>query len=116
MQLEKQPGAQLAQRLITGIALADGHAAALAARLLDAPADLHGIARLGPHPGNLPDHRQQNSSWYSLTLTSGRNRIVRRLCAALGHPVLRLVRTRIGELQLGQLEAGDWQEVNWPSS
>ena len=46
--------------------------------------------------------------WISLELIEGRNRQVRRMTAAIGHPTLRLVRVRIGGLRLGNLGAGEW--------
>ena len=46
-----------------------------------------------------------------LVLHEGRKRIVRRMCKAVGHPVERLVRTRIGSLELGSLEAGEWRPL-----
>lgn len=46
-----------------------------------------------------------------LTLTEGRNREVRRLLAAAGHPVTRLRRAAYGGLQLGTLAPGQWREV-----
>lgn len=51
------------------------------------------------------------TSWLSLTLTEGRNRQVRRMTAAVGHPTLRLVRVAIGQLGLGNLTAGAWREL-----
>ena len=50
--------------------------------------------------------------WIGLELTEGRNRQVRRMTAAIGHPTLRLLRVRIGGLRLGALEAGRWKELN----
>ncbi len=50
--------------------------------------------------------------WLELTLTEGKNRQVRRMTAAVGHPTLRLVRMAIGPLQLGELEYGQWREVS----
>ena len=47
------------------------------------------------------------SSWIQLTLFEGRNRQVRRMTAAVGHPCLRLLRTAIGPLSLGNLAPGD---------
>ncbi len=47
-----------------------------------------------------------------VTLTEGRNRQVRRMLAAVGHPVLRLVRTAIGRLELGALPAGGWRVLD----
>jgi 23S rRNA pseudouridine2605 synthase len=46
-----------------------------------------------------------------LTIHEGRNRQVRRMCEAIGHPVVRLVRTRIGPLADRRLEPGSWREL-----
>lgn len=52
--------------------------------------------------------------WIELTLTEGKNRQVRRMTAAVGHPTLRLVRIAIGNLRLSELglEAGTWRELD----
>ncbi|CAM2831526.1 pseudouridine synthase [Rariglobus hedericola] len=50
-------------------------------------------------------------SWIAIELIEGKNRQVRRMTAAVGHPTLRLVRARIGTLELGQLKAGAWREL-----
>jgi 23S rRNA pseudouridine2457 synthase len=50
--------------------------------------------------------------WLALTLTEGRNRQVRRMTAAIGHPTLRLVRWQIGDFVLGDLAPGVWKELN----
>jgi 23S rRNA pseudouridine2457 synthase len=55
---------------------------------------------------NVPD------SWLALELVEGKNRQVRRMTAAIGHPTLRLIRVRIGEFQLGELTAGKWRELS----
>jgi len=52
--------------------------------------------------------------WIGLELVEGKNRQVRRMTAAIGHPTLRLVRVRIGRLSLGQLASGTWQELGQP--
>jgi 23S rRNA pseudouridine2605 synthase len=46
-----------------------------------------------------------------ITIHEGRNRQVRRMCAAVGHPVRRLVRTRIGPLRISALAPGEWREL-----
>jgi 23S rRNA pseudouridine2605 synthase len=46
-----------------------------------------------------------------LTIHEGRNRQVRRMCEAIGHPVVRLIRTRIGPLADRSLEPGAWREL-----
>jgi 23S rRNA pseudouridine2457 synthase len=50
--------------------------------------------------------------WIGLELVEGKNRQVRRMTAAVGHPTLRLVRQRIGGFDLGDLAAGDWRELD----
>lgn len=51
--------------------------------------------------------------WIELTLTEGKNRQVRRMTAAAGHPTLRLVRSTIGKLSLQELQLlpGDWLQM-----
>lgn len=46
-----------------------------------------------------------------LTIHEGRNRQVRRMCEAIGHPVIRLVRTRIGPLRDTRLAPGEWRAL-----
>ncbi len=55
------------------------------------------------HRQNVPD------CWLALELTEGRNRQVRRMTAAIGHPTLRLVRVRIGQFWLGELAVAQWR-------
>ena len=51
------------------------------------------------------------TTWLRLTLTEGRNREVRRMTAAVGHPTLRLIREAIGALELTGLAPGEWRTV-----
>jgi len=50
--------------------------------------------------------------WIGLELTEGKNRQVRRMTAAVGHPTLRLIRVQIGMFELGELAAGSWIELD----
>jgi 23S rRNA pseudouridine2605 synthase len=50
-------------------------------------------------------------AWLEIVLTEGRNRQVRRMCAAVGHEVCQLVRVAIGALPLGDLPAGRWRTL-----
>ncbi len=50
--------------------------------------------------------------WVGLELIEGKNRQVRRMTAAIGHPTLRLVRVRIGAFRLEGLQPGQWKELN----
>jgi len=87
---------QVIARLTRGVELEDGPIAADKARLLDA----------SPRGG-----RGAETSLVELTLHSGRNRIVRRMMAEVGHPVLELVRRQFGPLHLGTLPAGRAREL-----
>jgi 23S rRNA pseudouridine2457 synthase len=51
------------------------------------------------------------ASWLSLELVEGKNRQVRRMTAAIGHPTLRLIRVRINRFKLGALPSGAWKEL-----
>ncbi len=82
--------AQTISKLTRGIELDDGPIAADKARLLDT---------------------SRGSSLVELTLHSGRNRIVRRMLAAVGHPVTELVRRQFGPLHLGTLPVGKTREL-----
>ncbi len=50
--------------------------------------------------------------WIALELVEGKNRQVRRMTAAIGHPTLRLIRVRIGNFELGTLPAGEWRGLD----
>jgi 23S rRNA pseudouridine2457 synthase len=50
--------------------------------------------------------------WLGLELIEGKNRQVRRMTAAIGHPTLRLLRVRIGRFELGGIEPGKWKELS----
>ena len=58
--------------------------------------------------------RGEGSTWLEIVLTEGKNRQVRRMCAAVGHDVLELARVRIGRLSLGDLAPGEWRELDGP--
>jgi 23S rRNA pseudouridine2457 synthase len=71
------------------------------ATLLPAPPELP------PRPVPVRFRKSVPSSWVKLTLTEGRNRQVRRMSAAVGHPTLRLIRIGIGPLSLEGLKPGE---------
>ncbi|HEY3328405.1 MAG TPA: pseudouridine synthase [Capsulimonadaceae bacterium] len=87
------PDAEDLDRLRTGVYLDDGKTA---------PAD--NVALAGTFPAT-------DSSDVELVLHEGRNRQVRRMMQAIGHPVLRLVRTRIGPIAIKGLPSGAWRHL-----
>jgi 23S rRNA pseudouridine2457 synthase len=65
-------------------------------------------------PPRVPPIRFRKSvadCWIGLELVEGKNRQVRRMTAAVGHPTLRLMRVRIGKFELGDLPQGKWKEL-----
>ncbi|MCC6754475.1 MAG: pseudouridine synthase [Saprospiraceae bacterium] len=52
------------------------------------------------------------TSWIEIAITEGKNRQVRKMLAAIGYPVLRLVRVGIGKLQLGAMQPGELREFD----
>ena len=76
------------------------------------------VGRLEPPPKMPPrappvrTRKTVPDCWLALELVEGKNRQVRRMAAAIGHPVLRLLRVRIGQFALGDLAPGRWRELN----
>lgn len=76
------------KKLEMGMLLDDG---------MTAPAQVDRLRRSGSH------------SWFEITIHEGRNRQVRRMCEALGYPVSRLMRIRLGFLELGRMKSGEYR-------
>jgi pseudouridine synthase len=63
-------------------------------------------------PAVVRESRQtEKYTWFELTITEGKNRQVRRMCEAIGHAVLKLVRIRIGDFELGKLPVGEFVKL-----
>ena len=104
VQVEGIPTDEALEGLAKGVMLNDGPSR---------PADVARLDDPGLWPRN-PPIRVRNSipdSWISLTIREGRNRQVRRMTAAIGHPTLRLVRVQIGDWSLGDLAPGQWHDA-----
>ena len=105
-QVERIPDEQALQRLREGLELSDGWTRPAAVEQLDEAPDLPERSVPIRSRKNVPD------CWIKLTLTEGRNRQVRRMTAAVGHPTLRLVRWAIGPITLEGLQPGIWKALS----
>ena len=74
-----------------------------------ARAGARGTLKLPPRNPPVRFRKSVPDCWIGLELIEGKNRQVRRMTAAIGHPTLRLIRVRIGSLWLGDLPAGQWR-------
>ncbi|MDJ0858931.1 MAG: pseudouridine synthase [Dinoroseobacter sp.] len=104
VQVEGVPDEAAIRELNAGVVLKDGRTRPARARKIAAP-------DLWPRTPPVRMRKTVPDSWIELTITEGKNRQVRRMCAAVGFPCLRLVRWRVGNWSLDGLEPGAWTEV-----
>ena len=62
--------------------------------------------------GRVLDFKQLSPTWLEVTIHEGRYHIIRRLMAAVGIDVLRLIRTKFGPISLGETTEGRWRDLN----
>lgn len=106
VQVEGEPDEAALERLRRGVTLNDGPTAPCRVTRLASEPDA-----LWPRDPPIRYRAAIPTTWLSMTLTEGRNRQVRRMTAAVGHPTLRLVREAIGEYHLGGLQPGESRVV-----
>lgn len=109
VQVEGEPDRESLEHLCKGVRLNDG---------MTRPAQAERIADPALWPRDPPVRFRKTvpDCWIRLTIREGRNRQVRRMTAAVGHPTLRLVRWSVGEWTLDALAPGQWREVPIPAS
>lgn len=107
VQVEGVPDPTALDRLRHGIVLNDGPTKPAEVRPIDPP-------ELWPRDPPVRFRKSVPDRWLSLTIREGRNRQVRRMTAAVGHPTLRLVRWAVGPWTLDGLAPGQWQHAPEP--
>jgi 23S rRNA pseudouridine2457 synthase len=105
-QVERIPTAAALAELARGVDIQGRRTLPCRARLLDPQ------PQIAPRDPPIRYRKSVPDCWIALELTEGKNRQVRRMTAAIGHPTLRLLRVRIGGFELGELPAGQWRELN----
>ncbi|MCW8919274.1 MAG: pseudouridine synthase [Gammaproteobacteria bacterium] len=104
-QVEGCPDESALQALRQGVMLKDGRTLPARARLIAEP------EKLWPREPPIRFRKSVADSWLELTIREGKNRQVRRMTAAIGHPTLRLIRYRIGPWTLDGLAPGEWRMI-----
>ena len=104
VQVEGAPDAAALDALRRGVGLNDGVTRPALAEMIDPPA-------IWPRDPPIRVRKSIPDCWMALTISEGRNRQVRRMTAAVGHPTLRLVRWRIGDWTLDDVPPGEWRDA-----
>ncbi|USE35389.1 pseudouridine synthase [Endozoicomonas sp. SCSIO W0465] len=109
VQVEGIPDSQALDHLRTRIVLNDGPILPAQAEIIVSP----DVWRREPP---IRERKSIPECWIQLTIKEGRNRQVRRMTAAIGHPTLRLIRCQIGPWAIDDLQPGHWRELEIPAS
>lgn len=104
VQVEGEPDKASLQLLRQGVRLKDGMTRPTEVSRIDAP-------ELWPRDPPVRFRKTVADCWLKLTIREGKNRQVRRMTAAVGHPTLRLVRWSIGEWAVEDVPPGEWREI-----
>ncbi len=106
LQVEGRPDDAALRALRGGVTLKDGPTGPASARRIAEP------PALWPRTPPIRVRKTVPDCWIELIITEGRNRQVRRMTAAVGHPTLRLIRWQIGDWTLDGLTSGEWQFID----
>ena len=105
-QVEGLPDEAALQAFRTGLDLKDGRTRPARVALIDEPPGLWERDPPIRYRKSVPD------CWLEISISEGKNRQVRRMTAAIGHPTLRLIRCSVGDWTLDGLKPGEWRAVD----
>ena len=111
VQVERVPKEAAIASLRTGIDIQGFRTKPLKAHLLDTEP-----TSLAPRDPPVRFRKTVPTAWIELSISEGKNRQIRHMTAAIGHPTLRLVRIAIGPLTLGLLKPGEWRDLTTQES
>lgn len=104
IQVERNPNKEALTEMAMGLDIKDYKTKKCVVKIIESP----------PFPDRDPPIRYRKNvptAWLEVILTEGKNRQVRRMSAKIGHPTLRLIRVKIGKLNLADLSPGQWREI-----
>ncbi|MGY2133250.1 pseudouridine synthase [Hymenobacter sp. HD11105] len=110
VQVEGVPTEEALATLRRGVDIKTSFTAPAEAELLPEPPAVWERAKPIRFRANIP------TSWIQLTISQGINRQVRKMTAAVGFPTLRLIRVKIGHLEIENLAPGQWRELTAPEA
>lgn len=105
VQVERMPDESALERLRRGVMIEGKQTLPADVRLLEPEPDIP------PRPIPIRFRKAVPTAWITITIREGRNRQVRKMTAAVGHPALRLIRTAIGDYSIKGLKPGEWIEA-----
>ncbi|MEJ2142180.1 MAG: pseudouridine synthase [Gammaproteobacteria bacterium] len=112
VQVEGRPDENAIGRLQSGVKLKDGVTRPAKVKIIDEPQGLWPRKPPVRYRAKIP------TTWLELSISEGKNRQIRRMTAAVGHPTLRLIRYSVAEWSLDEnghrLQPGEWRKIEAP--
>lgn len=106
--VERIPSEEALEKMRQGLKIEDYTTRPCEVRILDPQPEVPPRDPPVRYRKNVPD------IWLEIKIIEGKNRQVRKMTAAIGHPTLRLIRKKISHLELGELKPGEWIEITSP--
>lgn len=105
VQVENVPNEEKLQQIRAGLELKDGMTKPAKVKIIEEPENLW------PRTPPIRERASIPTCWLQIEITEGKNRQVRRMTAAIGHPTLRLIRYKVGQWTLDDIANGTYREI-----